>query len=567
MKFTVDKDGKVAIKENSEVTVDGESIDQASAEAAQITLKDSLTKKDITVDKTNITSGEEVEGAELTITASNKEVIASWTSDGESAKEIKGLTPGNEYTLTETVSPKGYDKITNEVSFTVDTAGNVTIVGNSKVTVDGVEYDQAEADASAITLKDTMTKQNITIKKQDLNQNGIAIAGAKLKVTSEFNDEVIKTWTSSANAETIENLTPGVVYVLSEDEAPTEFDALTNAIRFTVDTEGKVTVIENSMVEVDKENVSQSTDGSKDLIIKDTKTKTGITIKKTDLSGTALAGATLKLTASNGQTIDSWDSTEEAHDVSGLTPGNVYTLSEEKAPAGYDVLTNAITFTVDASGNVTVSENSEVTVDGTTYEQAEAKGTELTVKDAKYGNASIKITKKVTDSTGKAKNSTETFYAGVFTDKNCTQLASNVDKHIVALKMNGASSTTATVTVTDTITAGTDLTYYIAEVDAKGNLVSKSSSFAYTVTVDKSSVNLTANSRSAEVTITNKAKTTTTVTPTTTKKTTGTTSSGTTTKASVKTGDETPIASYAELIFAALAVIAICAYRRKENEE
>ncbi len=567
VKFTVDKDGKVAIKENSEVTVDGESIDQASAEAAQITLKDSLTKKDITVDKTNITSGEEVEGAELTITASNKEVIASWTSDGESAKEIKGLTPGNEYTLTETVAPKGYDKITNEVSFTVDTAGNVTIVGNSKVTVDGVEYDQAEADASAITLKDTMTKQNITIEKQDLNQNGIAIAGAKLKVTSEFNDEVIKTWTSSANAETIENLTPGVVYVLSEDEAPTEFDALTNVIRFTVDTEGKVTVIENSMVEVDKENVSQSTDGSKDLIIKDTKTKTGITIKKTDLSGTALAGATLKLTASNGQTIDSWESTEETHDVSGLTPGNVYTLSEEKAPAGYDVLTNAITFTVDASGNVTVSENSEVTVDGTTYEQAEAKGTELTVKDAKYGNARIKITKKVTDSTGKAKNSTETFYAGVFTDKNCTQLASNVDKNIVALKMNGASSTTATVTVTDTITAGTDLTYYIAEVDAKGNLVSKSSSFAYTVTVDKSSVNLTANSRSAEVTITNKAKTTTTVTPTTTKKTTGTTSSGTTTKASVKTGDETPIASYAELIFAALAVIAICAYRRKENEE
>lgn len=80
--------------------------------------KVTMIDKVVEISKTDITTGEELEGAELTVTDENGKVIDSWTSTKE-AHKVTGLEEGKKYTLTETTCPYGYkqaESITFEVS-------------------------------------------------------------------------------------------------------------------------------------------------------------------------------------------------------------------------------------------------------------------------------------------------------------------------------------------------------------------------------------------------------------------------------------------------------------------
>ncbi len=65
---------------------------------------------------------------------------------------------------------------------------------------------------------------------------------------------------------------------------------------------------------------------------------------KVDVAGKELPGAQLSLKDKDGNIIDEWTSTKEAHLVKGLIYGQEYTLVENLAPLGYN-LANDITFT------------------------------------------------------------------------------------------------------------------------------------------------------------------------------------------------------------------------------
>ena len=71
------------------------------------------------VSKTDITTGQELEGADLTVTDSEGNVIDSWTSTTE-PHIVTGLSEGQTYTLTEVTAPYGYE-LTESVEFTVST--------------------------------------------------------------------------------------------------------------------------------------------------------------------------------------------------------------------------------------------------------------------------------------------------------------------------------------------------------------------------------------------------------------------------------------------------------------
>ena len=80
--------------------------------------KVTMIDKVVEISKTDITTGEELEGAELTVTDENGKVIDSWVSTKE-AHKVTGLEEGKKYTLTETTCPYGYkqaESITFEVS-------------------------------------------------------------------------------------------------------------------------------------------------------------------------------------------------------------------------------------------------------------------------------------------------------------------------------------------------------------------------------------------------------------------------------------------------------------------
>ena len=86
-------------------------------------------------------------------------------------------------------------------------------------------------------------------------------------------------------------------------------------------------------------------------------TPSEILISKTNLGGTPLPGAKMKLETEQGAEIDTWLS--ETTDKSfSLIPGK-YKLIETSAPSGYKPLTTAIAFTLSDSGDVTVDRVSE----------------------------------------------------------------------------------------------------------------------------------------------------------------------------------------------------------------
>ena len=75
--------------------------------------------KIVDVTKTDLTNGEELEGAELVVTDADGNIIEKWTSTKE-PHHITGLEEGKKYTLTETTAPYGYEvaeSIEFEVSF------------------------------------------------------------------------------------------------------------------------------------------------------------------------------------------------------------------------------------------------------------------------------------------------------------------------------------------------------------------------------------------------------------------------------------------------------------------
>lgn len=73
----------------------------------------------VEITKTDITNGNELEGAELEVTDEDGNTIDKWTSTKEPHK-VKGLEEGKTYILKETTAPYGYE-ITEKIKFTVTT--------------------------------------------------------------------------------------------------------------------------------------------------------------------------------------------------------------------------------------------------------------------------------------------------------------------------------------------------------------------------------------------------------------------------------------------------------------
>jgi LPXTG-motif cell wall-anchored protein len=111
----------------------------ADKETEHITLIDKIVK----VTKSDLTNGEELEGAELEITDEEGNIIDSWTSTKES-HIVTGLEEGKTYTLTEKTAPYGYE-VTESITFTVTT----------------------DKDTQIIEMKDMPILKNIKIQKVD----------------------------------------------------------------------------------------------------------------------------------------------------------------------------------------------------------------------------------------------------------------------------------------------------------------------------------------------------------------------------------------------------------------
>ena len=194
-------------------------------------------------------------------------------------------------------------------------------------------------DKQTIKIKAENSSIDVDVSKQDVYGN--ELPGAKMQLVDK-DGNVIDKWRSTRKKHTVTKLKAGD-YTLKETAAPTGYVIATD-ISFSVDEYGKVTV--NGV-----EATASDDSGNPTIVMVDDTTKASIT--KTDISGDKeISGAEMKLFDKDGNVVEEWTSTEEAHEIVGkLTAGDKYTLHEESAPDGYVVAAD-IEFTVSETGEI-----------------------------------------------------------------------------------------------------------------------------------------------------------------------------------------------------------------------
>lgn len=195
----------------------------------------------------------------------------------------------------------------------------------------------------------------------------------------------------------------------------------------------------------------------------------------------------------------------------------------------------------------------------------------LLLPDEYYVVKTITITKNVQKKNGGKLKSDETFYAGIFTDAEHTQLADIVSENIVPLAMNGKAVAAKTIDVTVPI-GGEEVSLYITEVTADGTPVEKDDAFEYDVEVAGDTAVLSENSENAEVVITNTSRKDEPAEPTKPAEPTEAPEATITSVPEnavpvngVKTGDDTPIGEFSVVLFLSAAYLVIAAIRRKKT--
>ena len=164
----------------------------------------------VEISKKDITDGNELEGAKLTLFDKDDQVIETWTSTNE-PHIIKGLFVGEEYRLHEDLAPLGYVK-TSDITFTVNNTTDVQKVE----TIDDV-------------IKVEISKQDIVTGKE--------LPGAKLQIIDE-NSKVIHEWVTTDKPHLFEKLPVGE-YTLREMTAPDGYE-IAEDIAFTVEETGEI---------------------------------------------------------------------------------------------------------------------------------------------------------------------------------------------------------------------------------------------------------------------------------------------------------------------------------------
>ena len=462
--------------------------------------------------------------------------------------------PLGEYTVTETnADMEGY-KLTT--TYSVD-GGKVTVTNKETATI-------------TITNDYTKTKDvSVKISKVDADTYEV-LGGAHLQVIDP-DGKVVAEWDSDKDAYTLTDLKPGVVYTLHETAAPKGYKVAEDTT-FQLNEDGTIdTANTTTAISGDTLLVKDEKNDSKDVSV-------SVTKKLVTVDGTVIGAVDATYYVA---LYSDADCTERVSDVmalnfknasastvtfTGLEKGQTYYVGECEADGTCylaNICADGTMYMVDFSdGNAVTVDNADGST--TVYFDNQFEN----IPDGYYKEAELNITKKLVGSDGKAKNSNEIFYAGIFADEGFTQLSTDVSQNIVPLDLAGGSEATALVNVA--LPESGSITLYVTEVDSNGKPVAGAASFKYDVTVDNAQVTLNDDNLSANVVITN-TENSTKVTPTpgtpntpNTPNTTG----GFSGKSAVRTGDSTPIGGFIAL-FAAAAVIAGAAvfFKRRRKDE
>lgn len=344
---------------------------------------------DFEFNKTDVTGDKEVEGAQLTITDEDGNVVDQWTSDGK-VHSIEGLVVGKTYTLSETVTAKGYVKAT-DIKFTVKNSSELETV--------------------------TMKDKQVFVSKTTVG--GEEVTGAHMQIIDE-DGNIIDEWYSEGKSHIANGLEEGKTYTLHEDLSPLGFN-LANDFTFEVTKEKENQTVEmiDTVTEVNKTDVDGKAVKEATLSIVSEKTKdivdqwvTGKHILdidkdiKSQLEENGKAEGTymdeedsmVMFSIAKNKDRDDYtfmqvkdgittysnidlDGNETTHRVQGLVTGEKYILRETKTPEEY-VQAKEIEFTAGEDEDQTlVMQDKQVIISKTTVSGDEVTGALMQIKD------------------------------------------------------------------------------------------------------------------------------------------------------------------------------------------
>lgn len=206
----------------------------------------------------------------------------------------------------------------------------------------------------------TNLRTSVDISKQDIT-NGKELPGAKLEIR-DADGSLVEGWTSGKVPHTVRGLELEKEYTLTEKHAP---DGYTEAesIVFKLVQEGN----EQSNIVYVKSDDDWVKLNDATVIMQDAPV---LDIDKTDIAGNLLPGATLTIRDANDEVVDTWTTDYKTHRVpisdefiklSGEIKEYIYTLTEDAAPAGFEIA-ESVQFkleTVDDGISLFVRENAD----------------------------------------------------------------------------------------------------------------------------------------------------------------------------------------------------------------
>ncbi|MGN0347138.1 MAG: collagen binding domain-containing protein [Lachnospiraceae bacterium] len=332
--------------------------------------------------------------------------IAAWIS-GTTAKTIKIdtsmangtymvqggeiiLAPGN-YVLHEQTAPSGFAKA-EQVYFEIKADGSIGALDASGTSISPVSGTNGEVDGRKLIMRDA-PYQNIYVNKLILGTS-LPAEGAEITIyeydtisTLDFNGVIaqketlayVDRFTTSSSAYLVSNkLVAGTKYAIVETAAPADagLKQLEGIYVFTIEDTGVISS-DASGSTWDANEIVLGTTGSggitNTIIMKDEVQETTISIAKRIMgTDTPLSGAKFELYAGDtatGTALASWTTNDAPRQITiassqeispydnpttfRIVPG-VYTIKETAPPANYDILEETITFSVDATGKITL---------------------------------------------------------------------------------------------------------------------------------------------------------------------------------------------------------------------
>ena len=197
-------------------------------------------------------------------------------------------------------------------------------------------YDGQQTPWQIVDGTNTNLRTTVDISKQDIT-NSKELPGAKLEIR-DADGNLVEGWTSGKTQHTVRGLELEKEYILTEKRAPDGY-AEAESIVFKLVQEGN----EQSNIVYVKSDDDWVKLNDATVIMQDAPV---LDIDKTDIAGNLLPGATLTIRDANDEVVDTWTTDYKTHSVpisddflklSGEAKEYIYTLTEDAAPAGFEI--------------------------------------------------------------------------------------------------------------------------------------------------------------------------------------------------------------------------------------